>query len=338
MIPQDDGPAVALDLEAASSAKKRRIKIVLVALFQVAITAAILAVLSKIIGFRSVGKSLAQADVVWVVAAAFVLVVQQFLGAVRWRKLTVLLGGVGQRLEFYALWQGIAALLLQILPSTIGGDIVRMGSGARSSGLGLGAGVVIVDRVIGMAMLCLLVACGSGIFVDLLARQPALFIPLAMAAAGLFGCGVVILSADFLQGRRLALRLDALGRSLRTSLQVPVVFHVWGTSLVIHLLSILTVLFLLRATHSPSVDGLSLAFVVSAAFLVSALPISLGGWGVREGAFVVGLGLVGITDEIALTVSVLFGLSLTGSGLVLSLCALFVRSIRPFFREERLSP
>jgi glycosyltransferase 2 family protein len=334
-----DDEARVIDLSAGETppAKKGRIKLVFVALLQVAITGAILALLSQIIGFRSVGSSLAQANIAWVLAAIGVLVLQQLIGAIRWRRVTVLLGGIGQRLEFYALWQGVAAVLLQVLPSTVGGDIVRMGSGARASGLGLGAGVVIVDRVIGMAMLCILVALGSGIFAELLTQQPALLIPLGMAIAGLLGCGVVMLSADFLRGRRLALRLDALGRSLRTSLKGPVALHIWGNSLLIHALSILAVLFLLRATHAPEADWLSLSFVVSSAFLVSALPISLGGWGVREGAFVVGLGLIGLSDEIALTISVLFGLSLTGSGVVLTLLALVSKSLRPLGRDERVS-
>lgn len=42
--------------------------------------------------------------------------------------------------------------------------------------------------------------------------------------------------------------------------------------------------------------------------LISSLPISLGGWGVREGAFIYGLGLIGFSFESAFLVSVQIGL------------------------------
>lgn len=42
--------------------------------------------------------------------------------------------------------------------------------------------------------------------------------------------------------------------------------------------------------------------------LISSLPIGLGGWGIREGAFVFGLGLIGIPTESAFLISVQIGL------------------------------
>ena len=42
--------------------------------------------------------------------------------------------------------------------------------------------------------------------------------------------------------------------------------------------------------------------------LVASLPVSFGGWGVREGAFVYGLGLIGIPMEMAFVISIEIGL------------------------------
>jgi hypothetical protein len=50
------------------------------------------------------------------------------------------------------------------------------------------------------------------------------------------------------------------------------------------------------------------AVIVPAVMLVSIAPISFAGWGVREGAMIVGLGLTGIAAADALAVSVAFGL------------------------------
>lgn len=41
--------------------------------------------------------------------------------------------------------------------------------------------------------------------------------------------------------------------------------------------------------------------------LLQALPISIAGWGVREGSFVAGFGLFGIPSKDALLLSILFG-------------------------------
>ena len=41
--------------------------------------------------------------------------------------------------------------------------------------------------------------------------------------------------------------------------------------------------------------------------LILTLPISIGGWGIREGAMIWAFALVGVTNEEALVLSVLFG-------------------------------
>ena len=47
-----------------------------------------------------------------------------------------------------------------------------------------------------------------------------------------------------------------------------------------------------------------------AAIVAAALPVSLGGWGVREGAMVAGFALLGFDADAALLVSLLIGLSI----------------------------
>ncbi len=53
---------------------------------------------------------------------------------------------------------------------------------------------------------------------------------------------------------------------------------------------------------------LQLMTVLPVICFIAALPISIGGWGVREGAFVYGLGLLGISMENAFLISVQIGL------------------------------
>jgi hypothetical protein len=48
--------------------------------------------------------------------------------------------------------------------------------------------------------------------------------------------------------------------------------------------------------------------IVPIANLSALLPISISGWGVRESAFVLGFGMVGVAAADALALSILFGL------------------------------
>jgi len=107
---------------------------------------------------------------------------------------------------------------------------------------------------------------------------------------------------------RLARRLNGLYSSKKTLLK-----HV-GISVVVHFLSILTIYGL-----SLSLD-LDLSFqvfliAVPPVFLLTIVPISLAGWGVREGAMIGIFMLVGADETKVLVMSVLYGLLLIISAL-----------------------
>jgi len=48
---------------------------------------------------------------------------------------------------------------------------------------------------------------------------------------------------------------------------------------------------------------------------LSLLPISVGGWGVREGSLIAAFALVGVPPEVALAASITFGIILLASSL-----------------------
>ena len=65
--------------------------------------------------------------------------------------------------------------------------------------------------------------------------------------------------------------------------------------------------------------------------MISSVPISLAGWGVREGALATGFVLVGASSEAGVATSILFGLTGPLIGLMTELATPFVRlhEIRP---------
>jgi uncharacterized membrane protein YbhN (UPF0104 family) len=72
--------------------------------------------------------------------------------------------------------------------------------------------------------------------------------------------------------------------------------------------------------------------IVQPIFLVAALPISIAGWGVREGGMVFGLGLLGVASGDAALISVAYGLMGVAIGLFGARVWLFSMS------EKRPSP
>ena len=74
------------------------------------------------------------------------------------------------------------------------------------------------------------------------------------------------------------------------------------------LLAVLLI-YLIGSAIGADLPALDCLILVPPALLVSALPISLGGWGVREGALVVAFSLVHADPAAVAATSVMFGLT-----------------------------
>ncbi len=205
------------------------------------------------------------------------------------------------------------------LPSTIGGDGVRIW---RATGLGLPLAAsingVLLDRVTGLTGLFILVAAGQPL---LYARVEDPATRLAFAAillAGVAGIALLILARRIpkrLIPARLREGIDALSAAtqaayLRPAISLPVL----GLAVIVHGLIVLSV-HVIAVGIGLEVGLFESLVLVPAVILLSTVPVSIGGWGLREGLMVVALGLAGVPAEAALTVSILFGLAQIVAGL-----------------------
>ncbi len=98
-------------------------------------------------------------------------------------------------------------------------------------------------------------------------------------------------------------------------------------SLVAQMGLFVSVFFLTQSTGAD-ITFLQLMTVLPIISIVAALPISIGGWGVREGAFVYGLGLLGVPMETAFLVSVQVGLISMLTTVLTGLPALMAANIK----------
>ena len=90
------------------------------------------------------------------------------------------------------------------------------------------------------------------------------------------------------------------------------------------------VYFILHASGGQASFG-ELMIVLPMMSILASLPVSIGGWGIREGAFVVGLGMLGIKAEIALLVSVQVGLYSMLAAVLMGLPCLLDRQLHDDF-------
>jgi uncharacterized membrane protein YbhN (UPF0104 family) len=71
----------------------------------------------------------------------------------------------------------------------------------------------------------------------------------------------------------------------------------------------IVIVYIILSIYSKEVSLQIVILAVPIIFLISMIPISVGGWGLREGAFVVIMGSLGMTPEIAVLTSVTIGVA-----------------------------
>jgi hypothetical protein len=165
---------------------------------------------------------------------------------------------------------------------------------------------VIHDRLNGMWMLALLAAAGGATALWLGGLSTELVL-LALA-------GALVLLA--LPARVPLALVRAEAAAFRALLRSP---RLAATSLAIHFMTLGAFAALCAALQPNSPLWWQTALVAPAVMLLAAVPVSLGGWGMRESAMIVALGLFGVPASEALAVSVAYGLMLLVTGALAAL-------------------
>jgi hypothetical protein len=215
-------------------------------------------------------------------------------------------------------------LFSQGLPASIGGDALRIWWLARSGvAAGSAARHVLLDRLAGFFALIVLNIMALPLLVILIGRLT-LAASLAVTLATVL---FIMVMASSHHGRRLIIyikqrmrqKADTLSRFggalswfltlqraaaklLRPRHGSLILF--WG--LLIHAVTLLLCLVLARQA-GISLSALSVCAVVPPVLLLSYLPFSIGGWGVREGGMAVGLGFLGVPASDGVFLGLLLG-------------------------------
>lgn len=232
------------------------------------------------------------------------------LGAVRWQRLTMVSGTAWRFFDSLSL-NFIGQFFNQLLPTSFGGDAVRAWY-ARSKDVGLvrAGALVLSDRIIGLSLMALLIALLLS-SMDLLRGKEAARLQIwAIVAVCILGA-VGFAAAVPLFARYSGLSLLAWsGRLLIDALRDPkAAAWIIVVTLFAHILNGVAG-YLLIQTAWPDAPAASCVLLFLAAALVSAVPVSYAGWGVREASIVYFLGEVGVGADAAFGASVMYGVLL----------------------------
>jgi glycosyltransferase 2 family protein len=284
-------------------------KVLIISGLQIALTVILLVAVVRLLDPSKLGYLLQAANPIWLAAGFAILFVQQVLAAERWRLVARGLSVPPHTFSFYLFWQGLGMLCSMVLPSMIGADLTRTYALSRRTPIGMVLRIILIDRALGLLALASLV-------VTALAIMPLFFIihPLLLVPVGIAICGAVIylvLTRWFptIQGTsKLISAGRLLGSDLRRTVEGSGNSRVILASLSIHVLSVFAFFALGNAIGMPSIDLVHYLAIVSCGLLVTIIPVSVGGWGIRESALVIGFGLVSVEPERAFALSATFGL------------------------------
>ena len=247
----------------------------------------------------------------WIVVAIAVSFLQIFVGVLRWRRVSAECGaplGLQQAMRFNL----IGAFFNQTLPSSIGGDAVRLWLVARG-GAGWRAATysIFVDRAIGLIALAIVIVASLPWSYNLIddphGRSALLLVDFAALAGGV---GFLVLGAlpwPWLKRWWGTHHLHACAvianRVIFSREHGPVIAVL---SILVHVLAVVIAWCVVQSIAAPVVFG-QIFQLVPPVMLITMLPISIAGWGVREATMGLAFGYAGLLPNEGVNISLLYG-------------------------------
>ena len=247
----------------------------------------------------------------WLGLAIAVTFLQIFLGVLRWREISVECGApleTRQAMRFNV----IGTFFNQTLPSSIGGDAVRLWLVARA-GAGWRAATysIFVDRAIGLIALAVVIAAtlpwSYRLISDFHGWTALLLLDLAALAAGFGFLLIGVLPWPWLKRwwgthhvHACAVIANRVLFSRAHGLKVAVL------SVLIHVMAVVIGWCVVQSIAAPVTFG-QIFQLLPPVMLITMMPISIAGWGVREATMGLAFGYAGLIANEGVNVSLLFG-------------------------------
>lgn len=247
----------------------------------------------------------------WIGMAIAVTFLQIFVGVLRWREVSAECGApleLGRAMRYNV----IGSFFNQTLPSAIGGDAVRLWLVARA-GAGWRAATysIFVDRAIGLIALAVIIGASLPwswrLITDQNGRSALLLLDVVALAGGLGFLVFGALKWPWLKTWWATHHIHACAvianRVIFSARRGPLIAVL---SLLIHVLAVVIAWCVVQAIAAPVSFG-QVFLLVPPVMLITLMPISIAGWGVREASMGLAFGFAGLAANEGVNVSLLFG-------------------------------
>jgi glycosyltransferase 2 family protein len=276
------------------------------------------------VNFNLIGQRLNQVEYIWLVAPVLIFIAQTTLGALRWQRIVLQCNAAATppfAISSALRYTFIAAFFNQMLPSTVGGDAVRIWLLARDQGSWQAPTYsVLIDRLAGALVLALLVTlCLPWSFA--LINNAAGRIALLILGFGSIGACMIFLVLGFIRWRW----LDRWWLTRQIIATASMAYVVLGSassgapiiaySLLMNTLSATAAWCLAKAVAAP-LEWSQALLLIFPVLLIATIPLSVAGWGTRETAMVLAFGYAGLPESDGLIVSVLLGITIFAADLL----------------------
>ena len=290
-----------------------RARSLVISAIKAAVSIGLLAVLLSRVDVARLWTVARQASPAWLATALLLYFAMVLASAVRWG---VLLRAQHVRLSYSFLTQSflVATFFNNLLPSNIGGDVVRITDTAKAAGSKtLATTVVLIDRGIGLLGLALMAATGA----SLMQRMAVGPVGPAILWAG-FGLGAMIATPALLMPETVTrllqplrvfhqewvdARIEKLTYALTRFKETPAALAgCFAGAVVVQAILVGFYVAIARSMHIP-IGFAELAVIVPVSFIVQMIPLSVNGFGIREATFGFYFTRLGLPLESALLVS-----------------------------------
>ena len=283
----------------------------LLSALKILVSAALLYLALRKADFADLASRIHITSLGWIGLAIALTFLQIFVGVLRWREISAECGaplGTMQAMRYNV----IGTFFNQTLPSSIGGDAVRLWLVARA-GAGWRAATysIFVDRAVGLIALAIIIVASLPWSLRLIGDphgRSALLLVDFLALAG--GVGFMILGAlrwPWLKRwwgthhlHACAVIADRVIFSRKRGPKIAVL------SLLVHVLAVVIAWCVVQSIAAP-VAFSQVFLLIPPVMLITMLPISIAGWGVREATMGLAFGYAGLMTSEGVNVSLLFG-------------------------------
>jgi len=288
----------------------------LLPVFKISLTLGVILYIFKLTDFNYVIEIIYNSNKFLLFISFLLLAFMTFLQAIRFYWIT---NYFNIDLTVNQSWKNIAIGILynQVLPSTIGGDGFRflnmkeLNHDTKNS-----LKSIIVDRIYGLLSLCLL--CGICSFFISNVKPDSKFITivqiLSFASIFIFFTLLIFLKRYF-YSLCSKFKIIEIINDLHLLIKKRLNLITLTMSIMIHFL-LAIIGFIIIHSLKINIELWPFTWLFISSLLLSTIPISMGGWGFREGIFILSMNLIGVKSEIAVAISFIYAFETSIIGLI----------------------